>query len=495
LHIVERAPLVIIGAGFAGIGFAARLRAAGFNDFVVLERADGVGGTWRDNTYPGCACDVPSHLYSYAFAPGQWSRVFATQPEILRYLERVAREHGVLEHVRSGVEVLGAQWDDATQHWRLETTDGALETPVVIAATGLFGAPVVPALPGLERFTGPAFHSLMWDHDQDLRGKRVAVIGTGASAIQFVPALADRAARVTVIQRTPPWVLPKPDAALPPAARRLLRVPPVAQVLRALQYAIFESSGAPSLIDARLGGLAEAIGRWWLRHEVADEDLRLRLAPDYRLGCKRVLFSNDWYAALRAPHVDLVTAGVTEVRERSIVTADGTERQADAIVFGTGFEVPPGAGGLFTGRDGRTVLDHYRDRPQSYLGMTYAGFPNLFQFFGPFGAASNQSAIFVLESQFAYVLDALTQMRDRGLASVEVRRDVQDRFTDEMEERSVGTAWVAGGCRSYYQTPDGRNAGLWPGWSFTYRRRTAAFDAGAYIVRTASDQPAVAGAR
>jgi cation diffusion facilitator CzcD-associated flavoprotein CzcO len=484
---VERVPLAIIGAGFAGIGFAARLRAAGVEDFVVLERGERIGGTWRDNTYPGCACDVPSHLYSYSFAPNPgWSRAFAGQPEILAYLERVAADHGVLPHVRTGVELLGATWDQDRRCWRLRTSAGPLDAGVVVAATGLFGAPVLPDIPGRESFTGTAFHSLRWPPGEDLTGRRVAVIGTGASAIQFVPEIQPRVAQLTVFQRTPPWILPKPDAAIPGPVRALLRRPGVHRALRAAQYAFFESSGAPSLIDARLGAGAEAIGRWWLRRQVPEPELRARLTPDYRLGCKRVLFSGTYLRALRQPNAAVVTDAVTEIRERAIVTADGREHPVDAIVYGTGFQVPPGAGALFTGRDGRTVLDHYRDRPQSYLGMTYSGFPNLFQFFGPFGAASNQSAIYMLESQYAYVLDALRTLDAEGLASVEVRPEVQARFTDDMEARSGGTAWVSGGCRSYYQTPTGGNAGLWPGWSFSYRRRTASFDPRAYVLEDAA---------
>jgi cation diffusion facilitator CzcD-associated flavoprotein CzcO len=484
--------LLIIGAGFAGIGFASRLRDSGFDDFIVLDRGEDVGGTWRDNTYPGCACDVPSHLYSYSFAAGDWSRAFAPQQEIQDYLCRVAVEHNVLDHVRLGVEVLDASWDDDAEHWRVETTDGPFTANVVVSATGLFGAPVVPQLPGIERFAGSAFHSLHWDHDHDFSGQRVAVIGTGASAIQFVPPVAEAAERTTVFQRTPPWVLPKPDVAFPRPVRRILRVRPFERALRAIQYGLFEASGSPSFVDARLGVLTETIGRWWLRREITDEQLREAVTPRYRLGCKRLLFSNNWYAALRRPDVELVTDPVVEVREHAVVTAGGVEHPADVIVYGTGFQVPPGAGALFRGRDGKTVLDRYNERPQSYLGVAHTGFPNLFQFFGPFGAASNQSAVFVLESQYAYVIDALRQMRDGGLSSVEVRPEVQKAFTDDMERRSEGMVWVAGGCRSYYQTADGQSAGLWPGWSFSYRRRVARCDLSDFTVRRHAPVVAVA---
>jgi len=479
-HTDER--LVIVGAGFAGIGLAIRLERAGIDDFAILERADALGGTWRDNTYPGCACDVPSHLYSYSFAPNpDWSRTYGRQAEILAYLRGVAEQHGIERRIRFGTELREARWDDAAGHWVLDTSRGMLTTRALVSATGPFGTPIVPDLPGLDRFAGASFHSLHWDHDHSLAGERVAVIGTGASAVQFIPRIQPEVGRLLVFQRTPPWIMPRFDRPTLALERALFRrFPALHGALRGALYWMFEGLGLVIFVDLRFALLYEAVGRWQLRRQVPDPELRAKLTPDYRIGCKRAILTDDYLPALTRPNVDVITDTIVEVREHAVVTAGGAEHPVDAIVYGTGFEVPHDGAARVRGRDGRSVLDVYRERPQSYLGTCIAGYPNFFMFLGPFAAAGNQSALYMLESQMDYIVDALRTMRARGAERLEVREEVQEAFVSLAERRSVDTVWLTGGCRSYYQTPDGRNAGLWPDWSFRYRRRTRRFDPGAY---------------
>ena len=473
----------IIGAGFGGIGQAIKLREAGFDDFAILERASELGGTWRDNTYPGCACDVASHLYSYSFAPNpDWSKAYSDQREILDYLHAVAAERDVERHISYDTEVSEARWDDGGRRWRLDTSAGAITADVLVSATGPFGNPITPEIPGLESFAGKRFHSIDWDHEHDLAGERVAVIGTGPSAIQFVPRIQPEVERLLVFQRTAPWIMPRMNKRMSEFERRLLRrVPPLRQALRGGLYAMVESIGLVIFVDRRFRHFFEAIGRAHLRRQVPDPELRAKLTPEYTFGCKRAILSDNYLPALAKPNVDVVTEGVAEVREHSVLDAAGEEHEADTIIFGTGFEVPHSNADRVRGRDGRSVLDVYRERPQSYLGTTMAGFPNFFMLLGPFAGAGNQSALYTLESQMAYVVDALRTMDREGAGVVEVRPEVQAEFTAEAERRSADTVWLKGGCRSYYQTPDGKmNAGLWPSWSFEFRRRTRRFDAEAY---------------
>ena len=483
----EHVRIAIIGAGFGGLGLAIRLREAGIEEFAILERAGAVGGTWRDNTYPGCACDVASHLYSLSFAPNpDWSHAYSRQPEILEYAQAVAAEHDVERSVRFHTEVEEANWDDDRNVWVVGTSQGTVTCDVLVSAAGPFGAPVVPDLPGRDRFQGTSFHSMHWDHDHDLAGERVAVIGTGASAIQFIPEIQPLVERLLVFQRTAPWIMPRFNRRFSAFERRLFRrLPASREALRGGLYTLTESFGLMSFVDRRFSRIFEALGRWQLRRQIPDPELRAKLTPDYQVGCKRAGVSDSYLPALTRPNVELVTDGIAEVREHSIVTADGAEHQVDTIIFGTGFEVPHRNADRIRGRDGRSVIDIYLERPQSYLGTTLAGFPNFFMMLGPFAAGGNQSALYMLESQMRYIVDALHTMERRGAAVVEVRPEAQRAFTEEAERRSADTVWLRGGCRSYYQTPDGRNAGLWPGWSFQFRRRTRRFDPEAYDLHTA----------
>ncbi|WP_280296050.1 flavin-containing monooxygenase [Nocardia abscessus] len=481
---IEHRQIVIVGSGFSGIGLTIKLREAGFDDLMILERADDLGGTWQANTYPGCACDVPSHLYSYSFAPNpNWSRKYGTQTEILEYIRAAAEQHDVMRHISFGTELLHARWDETQTRWHIETSRGSLTADFLVSATGLFAEAKYPALPGLDTFAGTTFHSLHWNHDYELTGKRVAVIGTGASAVQFVPEIQPKVAKLLLFQRSAPWIMPRMDRRTLGLERKLLqRVPLVGKVIRGGWFGAIEGFGLVGFVDKRFRHPYELLGRLQLLRQVRDPELRRKLTPDYMIGCKRAIFSDAYLPALDQPNVEVVTDGIAEVRPHSIVLRDGTDHTVDVIIYGTGFTSVPSAFERFIGRDGRSMADLYRKQPQSYLGATLAGFPNFFCTLGPFGAAGNQSAIFMIESQIAYIVDALTTMRARRAHRVEVKPEVQEAFLDEMTRRSASTVWVTGGCTGYYQTPDGRNAGLYPNWSFEYRSRTSRFDIESYEV-------------
>ncbi|MGW0005381.1 flavin-containing monooxygenase [Nocardia grenadensis] len=480
----EHHGIVVLGAGFGGIGLAIKLREAGFDDLVLLERADDLGGTWQANTYPGCACDVPSQLYSYSFAPNpDWSRTYGKQREILEYLRQVATDHDVVRHIRLGTELTEARWDEAAQLWRIQTSRGPLTADFFISAAGVFAEAKYPELPGIERFEGTTFHSLHWDHEHDLTGERVAVIGTGASAVQFVPEIAPRVAALTVFQRSAPWIVPRMDRPTLGVERTLLRRLPLAQkAIRGTWYTLIEGFGLVGFVDNRFRHPYEMLGRLQLLRQIRDPQLRRKATPDYIIGCKRAIFSDAYLPALDRTNVEVVTDGIAEVRPRSLLTRAGAEIPVDTIIYGTGFTPIPTAFERIVGRDDVSIADLYHKRPQTYLGAAMAGFPNFFCTLGPFGAAGNQSAIFMLESQIAYIVDALQTLRARGARRVEVRQETQDSFVEEMARRSADTVWLTGGCQSYYTTPDGGNAGLYPNWSFEYRRRTKQFDAESYEV-------------
>ncbi len=377
--------MAIVGSGFAGLGMAIRLKQQGIEDFLVLERADDVGGTWRDNHYPGCQCDVPSHLYSFSFAPNPtWSRTFSRQPEIQAYLRRCAEDAGVMPHVRFGHAVTGAAWDENAQLWRIDTAGGPFTARMLVAAPGPLSEPSVPSIPGIGRFEGKVFHSAQWDHDHDLDGERVAVIGTGASAIQFVPRIQPRVGRLHLFQRTPAWIMPHPDRPISRLERRVYRAFPAAQRLMRAGIYWARETFVFGFLHRRLMRMPQRIARHHLRSQVADPQLRAKLTPDYQIGCKRILMSNDFYPSLCEPNVEVVTDGVREVRESSIVDAAGVEREVDTIIFGTGFQVAkmPIAERV-RGRDGLLLADAWRDGMQAHLGTTVAGFPNLFIVPGP----------------------------------------------------------------------------------------------------------------
>lgn len=474
--------IAIIGSGFSGLGMAIRLKQAGRQDFVVLERADDVGGTWQANTYPGCACDVPSHLYSFSFAPNpDWSETYSRQPEIWDYLRRCADGFGVREHLRLNCEVHSAAWDEAERRWALQTSDGTVRARVLIAGLGFLAEPCIPDLPGVERFEGALFHSARWDYGFDVAGKRIASIGTGASAIQYVPTIQPEVERLHVFQRTPPWVVPHTARPISRLEHRLYRrLPALQRLVRGGIYTGRELLVLGFVKQPRLMKLVERLVRRSMASQLADRELRERVTPDYTIGCKRILPSSGWYAALAKPNVELVTDGIAEVRARSIVDAAGVEREVDAIVFGTGFRVTDHpAAQQIRGRGGRLLAETWNGSPRAHLGSTVAGFPNLFFLLGPNTGLGHSSMVYMIEAQVAHVLRALELMRERGAETIEVRPEALERFNASLDRRLAGTVWNTG-CASWYLDETGRNSALWPDWTWRFRRRAARLDPAEY---------------
>jgi cation diffusion facilitator CzcD-associated flavoprotein CzcO len=475
----DHVDVAIVGSGFAGLGMAIKLQEAGRTDFVVLERDDDVGGTWHQNTYPGCQCDVPSNLYSFSFAPNpEWSQTFALQPEIGTYLKKVADDFGVRRFVRTGTAVEAAAWDEQARRWSIQTSRGALTARVLVAGMGGLSEPSIPSIPGADSFEGPAFHTARWRHDVDLTDKRVAVIGTGASAVQVVPRIQPQAGRLTLFQRTPPWIMPHPGRPVRPRERGLFRaLPAVQKAVRGLTYWGRETFVLPFRFH-RLSGIPERIARAHLAKQVADPGLRDKLTPRYEIGCKRILMSNEYFPALQQPNAELVTDAIERITPTGVVTADGVEHPADAIVWGTGFRVTdmPYVEWL-RGRDGRTLGEVWREHGmQGLRGTTVAGFPNLFMLVGPNTGLGHNSIVFMIESQLAYVMDALGELDARGAAALDTCPAAQEDFNATVQRRMRGTVWTKGGCASWYLDAHGRNTTLWPGTSWSFRRATRRFD-------------------
>jgi cation diffusion facilitator CzcD-associated flavoprotein CzcO len=472
-----RVHTVVIGTGFSGLGMAIQLRRDGRDDFVVLEKADDVGGTWRDNTYPGCACDIQSHMYSFSFEQNpDWTRSFSPQPEIWDYLRRVTDRYGLRRHIRFGTEVTGARWDADENRWHVTTAAGdEYVARFVVSGIGGLHIPNVPALPGIENFAGTAFHSARWDHSYDLTGKRVAVVGTGASAVQFIPRIAPEVGRLTIFQRTPPWILPKPDHAIPGWLKRVFRLAPGAQrAYRALLYWLLESRAAGFNGRPGLMKVAQRIALRHMHKAIEDPDLRRKLTPDYVMGCKRVLIANDFYPALTRPEVDVVTSGIAEVRANSIVDTAGVEHEVDAIVYGTGFHVTDAFDYVnITGVDGRDLSKDWRTNGiRTHYGITVAGYPNLFFLLGPNTALGHNSVVFMIESQIRYVAQAMRLVEQTGAAGLAPRESAQARFQSDIQRKLVAGVWTQGGCRSWYLDAHGVNRTIWPGYTWRYWQRT-----------------------
>jgi cation diffusion facilitator CzcD-associated flavoprotein CzcO len=480
--------IVIAGAGFSGIGMGIALKKAGYHDFVVLEKNDDLGGTWRDNRYPGCACDVPSPLYSYSYELNpSWTRMFAPQREIWDYLRMCARKYGVDAHIRYGSPVERMDWDDGARCWHVETgpngtgRGAAYRARAVVSAGGALHIPSYPDIPGAARFGGASFHSARWDRSVDLTGKQVAVIGTGASAVQFIPEIAGQAGRLRVFQRTPPWVHPRPDVEIPPRVRGRLEAFPLAdRLFRDTIYWMLEARALGFAVHPRLMAPLEAMARRHLESQVADPELRAKLTPDYTIGCKRILLSSSYYPALRRPNVDLVTDPITKITRNGLVTADGTAHPADVIIYATGFRVVDSVTGLnVTGRDGRKLG---QEGPEAYLGITVAGFPNFFMLLGPNTALGHTSVVFMIESQVQHVLSCLRMLARDKAETIEVHEQALRRFNRELQRRLDRAVWSAGGCTSWYLDAEGINRALWPGFSFEYWARTRRARRGAYTV-------------
>lgn len=479
--------VAIIGTGFGGLGMAVRLKQAGYDDLVVFERGEDVGGVWRDNTYPGAACDVPSHLYSFSFAPkNDWSRRFAPQPEILDYLRSCADTYDVRRHVRFGTEVTAADFDEVEGLWTIKLGDGSThQSRILVTACGQLSRPAYPNIPGLDTFRGAMFHSADWDHDVDLTGKRVAVIGTGASAIQFVPAIADQVEHVTVFQRGAPYVTPKPDREYTHLDRMLNnRVPGLQRAKRAAWYWLLETRALGFTKYSRLMALDKMLAER-NRRKVTDAELRERVTPTDPIGCKRILLASNYYETLDRPDVDVVTDAIVEVRPEGVLTADGRLHEVDAILLGTGFTATEFLAPMeIRGRGGLDLNEAWRDGAEAYLGISVARFPNLFLLYGPNTNLGHSSIVFMLESQIGYVMQAVRRLVQDGMAWLDVRPDVQDTFNEQVQERLRSTVWDQG-CHSWYQTETGRNTNNWPGFTFAYRRRVSKFEDADYEMVTA----------
>ena len=482
--------VLIVGAGFGGLGMAIALARAGEHDVLLLEKGADVGGVWRENTYPGAACDVPSHLYSFSFEPNpRWSRTYSPQAEILAYLRHCADKYAVREKIRFGCEVGGAVFDEATSLWHVEWHDAqgraqAGHARVLVSAVGLLSRPAIPRLPGLETFRGPVFHSAQWRHDVPLKDKRVAVIGTGASAIQFVPQVAREAARLTVFQRTPAWILPRPDRSYTDRERRrFARWPWLMAAHRALIYAAHDSRavGFTRLrwMMAIVGGLP---ARRLLKKQVPDPTLRERLTPRYPVGCKRILISNDWLPTLSRPNVELVADAIEAVTPAGVRVAGGREIEADALVLGTGFAASEFLAPMtIRGRGGRSLNDAWSHGAQAWLGITVPGFPNFFMIYGPNTNLGHNSIVFMLESQVAHVMRCLRRLREAGGRTIEVAAPPFERYNARVQRRSLQTVFA--GCASWYVDENGRHTVNWPGFTTTYRWLTRYAGLGAYAVR------------
>ena len=480
----ERVDVLIVGAGFGGLGTAIRLKQAGIDDFVVLDRAEDIGGTWRVNTYPGAQCDIPSILYSFSFAPNpNWTRLYPLQQEIHDYLRACAENFGIVPHLRMGHDVQDATWDDDSQAWHVTTSHGNWEARILVGAMGPFSEPAVPNLPGLASFQGAVFHSAAWDHEHDLAGERVAVIGTGASAVQIIPRIQPSVGSMTVFQRTPTWILPHPDQPMTGWPQRLFARVPVAQRLARAGLDLVQEAMVPGFVykPALLKGLA-ALGRAHLRRQVRNAELRTKLTPTYAFGCKRPTFSNSFYPALAQPNVDVVTDGIREVRSNGIVTEDGALHEVDTIVMGTGFRLTDNpAFDVVRGRDGRTLAEAWNGNARAYLGTTISGFPNFFMLLGP-NSVVYTSQVVTIEAQIAYILSCLQEMNAQGAASIDVRPEVQQAFVDEVDKRLQTSVWNTGGCTSYYLSGEGRNFTFYPGFNRRFRARTRRADLDQYIL-------------
>jgi cation diffusion facilitator CzcD-associated flavoprotein CzcO len=484
----QSARVVIIGSGFSGIGLGHKLKQQGIDDFVILERSSDVGGVWNLNTYPGANCDVPSHLYSFSFAPNpEWTSTYSSQPEIRAYLQDCVDRFGLRGNLRTSVEVTGAAWNDAEQRWNIETSDGPWSAQVLVSAVGPLTEPKLPDVPGIETFAGKVMHSARWDNDYDLTGKRVASIGTGASAIQYVPRIADQVKQLFVFQRSAPWIMPHDKRPITDEERERFRQHPAAQrrernkVYLSKEVLILGFVKRPKLMR-----LVEGLSRKHMERQVADPQLRSTLTPDFTIGCKRIVPSNEWYPALQKSTVTLVPKALSEIRANSVVDSDGVEREVDVIIFGTGFHVSdiPFADKV-RGREGRSLAEVWQGSPRAYLGTAVPGFPNYFMFLGPNTGLGHSSMIYMIESQIEHVSRALRELDRKGATTIEVDRGTHDSYNRMVDRKMSTTVWELGGCTTFYQDVTGRNATLWPDWTFSFRRRAKRWKSRAYAMGTA----------
>jgi cation diffusion facilitator CzcD-associated flavoprotein CzcO len=467
----EDFPIVVVGTGFSGIAMGVMLKKAGIDSFTILEKAGDIGGTWRDNTYPGAACDVPSHLYCFSFEPKpDWSRFFSPQQEIHEYLRHCVTKYDLARHIQFHSKVTGAEFDAGTGTWtvRVEGRE-PLRARAVVLGNGALHVPSYPDIPGREEFEGKLFHSAQWDHDFDLSGKTVAVIGTGASSIQFVPEIAPKVGKMHLFQRTPPWIVPKPDRAVGRREQGLYRrFRPLHWLLRAFIYWVMEARALGFVVSPRLMKFFQRQALRFLEASVPDPALRAKLTPAYAIGCKRILISNDYSPALQRPNVALVTDGIERITRTGIRTRDGVERPVDAIICGTGFMVADYINSLHVvGRGGRTLNASVQAREGHHLGTTVRGFPNFYVLMGPNTGLGHNSMIFMIEAQARYALQAIQAIRRRKLRYLDVRESVQRAFTSRVQRKIGGSVWSSG-CTSWYVGEDGYNLTVWPFFTFQY---------------------------
>lgn len=470
--------VAVIGAGLGGLCAAIRLKEAGFDDIVILEKADKVGGTWRDNSYPGCACDTPVAMYQFSFAPSLgWSHIYPRAAEVQRYAEYLADNFGLRPHLKFGAETTEARWDEAKSVWRIATKAGeTIEVQAIVPALGQLNRPTIPEIEGRARFAGPSFHSARWDHSVDLKGKRVGVIGSAASAVQLIPEIAKVAGEVTVFQRTPNWVIPRLDRPITEEEKALMMTEPqIAQLGREQIYASADYLFWQVFSWTEEGRAAYTrVALNHLEEQVPDPELRKKLTPDYPIGCKRILITDDFYPALMRPNVSLVTDRIARITEKGVETADGAERDFDVIVYATGFETTGWHWSMdVVGREGRRLDDVWSQAPEAYLGIATAGFPNMFMLYGPNTNLGHNTITFMIERQVEYTVKALGEMHKAGARSIEVTKAAQDRFNRELQAALAKTTWADPGCRSWYKTADGRITQNWSSHTRDYAKATA----------------------
>ncbi len=475
---------IIVGAGFAGICMAIKLRDEGYSDLLILERNDAIGGTWYDNAYPGAACDVESHLYSFSFAPNpSWSRQFGPQQEILHYMDYCVDTYGLRGAIRLRSEVVSAVFDDHAGLWHISTSSGEEYTSrYFVSCSGGLSDPAYPSIKGLETFAGTMFHSARWDHKYDYGGKRVAVIGTGASAIQIIPAIADTVSRLEVFQRTPAWVIPKPDKAISGFRRSMYeRFSFMRALYRWRLYWQHELMAIGFVVNPSVMRLFGKVATRYINRAVKDPALRKKLTPAYVIGCKRILLSNEYYPALQKANVTVHTDGIAEVNEKGIRMADGAQYDVDAIVLATGFQAAENVTRFVVkGLQGRDMNETWSEGAEAYLGTTVSGFPNMFLVVGPNTGLGHSSMILMIEAQVGYIVQAIKNARMRGAKYMDVRADVQRSYNAKLQQELAHSVWQSGGCHSWYQNKNGKNVTLWPGFTFTFMKRTKHFEPDKY---------------
>ncbi len=477
--------MVIVGAGFGGLGMGIRLLQQGNSDFLIIEKGDEVGGTWRENHYPGAACDVQSHMYSFSFAPKtDWTRRYAGWEEIHQYMKETTDQYNLRQNILFNTEVIAASFDESNAQWLVQLNDGSsIKTRFFVMASGPLHVPQIPKMKGIEKFKGKVFHSAQWAHDYDLTGKAVASIGTGGSAIQYVPEIAKQVKQLQVYQRTPAWVIPRDERRYMELDKKLFKaVPFIRKLHRARLYWSNESRVVP-MFAPNLMKQGQKLAELFIRFQVKDKAVAQKLTPDYVMGCKRILISNRYYPTFNRPNVDLITDGIAEVKENSIVTKDGVERPVDCIIYGTGFVTDPRIymkNFSCTGLAGRELLKDWKDGAESYLGISTHGYPNMFQLIGPNTTLGHNSLIFMIEAQAHYILEAIKLLKSNGADYMDIKPEVQKAFNEDVQRKLQGTVWQSG-CVSWYQQDGGKNFSLWPGYTWRYWLSTRKVKAADYV--------------